>query len=164
MRDDGRQELEGTLLLHLRFLGGEMDLVNHALGARFGLSRTAMRALERLHRRGTHTAGELADALHLTTGATTSVIDSLVQTGHAERLSDPGDRRRTVVRATETSSAEARRSFLPFRKAMLDLLGTYSVDELRLLVGFLEATRREVAAHAGRLEERPVPDDAQGPH
>ena len=46
------------------------------------------------------TAGELAKAAGLTTGAVTAVIDRLEKAGVAQRVADPKDRRRVRIEAT----------------------------------------------------------------
>lgn len=50
---------------------------------------------------------ELAHELHLTTAATTAVVDRLVAAGHAVREPHPADRRRTVVHADDRSREQA---------------------------------------------------------
>src|SRR5690348_3255366 len=149
--DETRVQVERHILLHIRFLGGEMDEVNRLLAARLGIGRTTLRALDHLHRAGDLSAGRLTESLHLTTGATTAVIDGLVQSGHAARLSDPTDRRRTVVRATRHSVESAREIFGSMRESMLRRMEGYSTEELRLVAGFLGVLREEVVNHAGRL-------------
>jgi hypothetical protein len=68
---------------------------------------------------GPVTAGTLAEAKGLTSGAITGVIDRLERSGFARREPDPGDRRKVLVRALPcclTSSAvRAQLRSLPWR-------------------------------------------------
>src|SRR5260370_31136803 len=87
------------ILDHLLLLAGDVDRLLGAAAAFNQLNRTDLRALQAL-RGGGMTAGHLARALHVTSGATTRVIDSLVAAGHVVRVPDQQDRRRVVVRLT----------------------------------------------------------------
>lgn len=71
-----------------------------------GLKDTDYTALSLLMRRPMGPT-ELARSLHLTTSATTAVVDRLVAAGHAVREPHPQDRRRTTVRAVDSSRERA---------------------------------------------------------
>ena len=55
-------------------------------------------------------AGQLASAIGLTSGATTTAIDRLERAGYVHRRSDPTDRRRVLVVASEEAPARRSRS------------------------------------------------------
>jgi DNA-binding MarR family transcriptional regulator len=56
-----------------------------------------LKCAELLVRSGPMTAGQLARATGLTTGAITGIVDRLEQAGWARRSADPGDRRRVII-------------------------------------------------------------------
>jgi DNA-binding MarR family transcriptional regulator len=56
------------------------------------MSRTDWRCLALLGTRGAMTAGQLADATRLTSGAVTGLIDGLEAAGYVRRARDGGDR------------------------------------------------------------------------
>lgn len=100
---------------------------------------------------------ELARALHLSTASATAVVDRLVATGHAVREPHPQDRRRTVVRAVESSRERAMTEV----QRMVGLVGEVLADTseedaaavLRFLehtAGHMEAWRDDLAARADR--------------
>jgi DNA-binding MarR family transcriptional regulator len=68
---------------------------------------TDREAMEHLISRGPLSAKDLARAIGHSPGGTTSVIDRLEKSGHAERHPDPNDRRATLVFATSASREKA---------------------------------------------------------
>ena len=76
------------------------DRLDEAVSAQFGLNRTDLRCLGIIYRRGRVTAGELAEESGLTPGAITTVLDRMERGGYANRVADPGDRRRVLVVST----------------------------------------------------------------
>ena len=72
--------------------------------AEFGLDRRAFKVLGRLRRVGPpyrRSAGELADDIHLSSGAMTNRLDRMEAAGLIRRLADPNDRRGTLIEPTE---------------------------------------------------------------
>src|SRR5262252_3176737 len=95
-----RDRLVEQILDHIQLLGVDVDRLTGSAAAFNRVNRTDLRALQVLRASGGLTAGELARALHVTSGATTRVIDSLVRDGHVRREPDRGGRRRVLVRLT----------------------------------------------------------------
>lgn len=108
--------------------------------AHYGLGVTDMKALDVLVREGPQTAGNLAVALSLTSGAVTGVIDRLERRGMAIRTADPADRRRVVVAADHLALAGGHNVYQAIGSAFADLYAGYTVAELEFLVRHLEAS------------------------
>jgi DNA-binding MarR family transcriptional regulator len=68
---------------------------------------TDLMAMQHLIQRGPLTAGQLAEAIELSPGATTTVIDRLEVLGHVQRVADASDRRVVTIVATEDSRHKA---------------------------------------------------------
>jgi DNA-binding MarR family transcriptional regulator len=151
-----RDRLIEQILDHLLLLGGEADRMTGAAAAFNRLNRTDLRALNAL-RGGGLTAGRLARALGVTSGATTRVIDSLVASGQVVRGPDPDDRRRVLVQLTPAAEAQVDRTFVQLRQDARALLETYGDAELETVARFLEDVRALVREHARRLSPRPAP-------
>jgi DNA-binding MarR family transcriptional regulator len=142
------------VLDQLRHLAVDVDELSVATAVHLHLNRTDLRALQLLRASPGLTAGELARGLHVTTGATTRVIDSLVAAGHAEREWDPVDRRRIVVRLTPAArraldSSDER--LLAEAQALLERRSTEHVEAVAALLGELQELMR---THARRLAGR----------
>src|SRR3984957_179363 len=76
---------------------GAASEFDERVARKFKLSRTDMRCLDILGRRGPMTAGQLSDESGLSTGAVTFLLDRLEQAGMVKRRRDTDDRRRVWV-------------------------------------------------------------------
>jgi DNA-binding MarR family transcriptional regulator len=138
------------ILDHILLMGGDLDRLTGSAAAFNRLNRTDLRALQLL-RNGGLTAGELARSLHVTSGATTRVIDSLAAAGHVVRTPDAVDRRRVLVRLTPAAVLIVDRTFERLLADARTVLETYGDEELETLARFLADVRSLVRAHATRL-------------
>jgi DNA-binding MarR family transcriptional regulator len=86
-----------TPFLRLRELGEAAGLLEQVMAGRLGLARTDLGVASLLAMHGPRSAGQLAEATGLTTGAVTGCLDRLERVGFARRSADPGDRRRVMV-------------------------------------------------------------------
>src|SRR4030095_13075683 len=91
-----------------------VDVLNQMIAERMGVNRTDHRVLEILNRRGQMTAGDLAHAETLTTGAVPAVVDRLENVGSVRRVRDTDDRRRVLIERTPDSTRTAMRYYQPF--------------------------------------------------
>ena len=136
-----REDLIRQLIAEVRASQVATDALDQAVAERFGLNRTDARALDVLDQHeGPITAGELAQAMHLTTGAITSVIDRLEKAGWAKRVRDPADRRRVLVEVT----AKVARMGDAIYGTLDDIIATfpeYSEEQLLLLIDFTRQGR-----------------------
>src|SRR5579862_8285253 len=83
------------------------DVVDELVCQLIGINRTDARCMDILDQHGSMSAGDLAEASRLTTGAITAVIDRLERAGLAQRVPDPSDRRRVLVEVTPKAVAVA---------------------------------------------------------
>jgi DNA-binding MarR family transcriptional regulator len=142
--------------MSLRALGSDLDALDEAVAARFGLHRTDLRCLEIVGRGGPLSAGALAEQAGLSTSAVTSVIDRAERAGHLRRLSDPQDRRRVLVEVTEQGRQRGRQAFSGLQHGTDQILRRYSPEELRLLGTFVEEVRSVVSGEAARAASAAV--------
>ena len=127
-----------------------------------GLNRTDMRVLDFLGRTGDPTsfegapitAGDLARASGLTTGAVTAVVDRLEKGGWVRRRADPADRRRVVVELTDKAVQMTRDIYGPLKDLGEVKLKGYTVAELEFLLDVLRRSREVTIEHTEELRER----------
>lgn len=132
-----------TLLAAIRGLSSDFDSLSLAVADRVGLSTTDLLAMELINRTDRVTAGQIADRLHMTSGAITGVIDRLERAGLAQRAPDRADRRRVLVIPT-TKEHQIRALYDPLVTALWKATASYSADELALLEQFLGQVRAAV--------------------
>jgi len=123
------------------------DAVDELLADIIGINRTDARCMDILDQHGSMSAGDLAEASRLTTGAITAVIDRLERAGLARRVPDPSDRRRVLVEPTDKAYEPMRRLYLPMAEG-------YSEQDLRLILDFTRRGRELQERHAEWLRER----------
>ena len=121
----------------VRRMGAQSVIVSQTVAARFGLNTTDLEGLDLIQLQGQVTAGQLAAATGLTSGAVTALIDRLERAGYVERVDDPADRRRVLVRIREGSIVEIAKVYAPMQKRMFALWSQYSADELKVIEDFL---------------------------
>jgi len=137
--------------LALREYLGAADMYEEAVAERLGLSRTDMRCVDLLERRGTMTAGALAVASGLTTGAVTFLIDRLEARGWVRRRRDATDRRRVLVEMVESAAQQGFALHQPMVADMRALVKRYKMEELGVIFDFLVEARQVYEVHAPLL-------------
>jgi len=145
----------------LRRLGDEVRagqrataIVDDLADELMGVNHTDGRCLDLLEHVGQMSAGELARASGLTTGAITGVIDRLERAGYARRVADPSDRRRVLIEPTPAALAAGQELFGPLVEFVAPMMERYSDEQLELLIEFQRLGREVNAQHAEMLRER----------
>jgi DNA-binding MarR family transcriptional regulator len=131
----------------------DQDLFDDVLAMLAGLNRTDMRCLDIVGQQGPMTAGDLASAARLTSGAITAVLDRLEARGLVRRVRDTADRRRVLVEVAADLDELSAPVFGPFLEDAQRKLDTYSDREMTFLLRFLRDNREVLASHTGRLHE-----------
>lgn len=98
------------------------------------------------------TPGRLAEALGLSPGATTSVIDRLEAQGHLRRERDATDRRRTHLHYAERGMAVALAFFGPLGERTAPVMDGFSDRELGVVRRFLDQMSGVMAGYRADLE------------
>ena len=147
-----KRELFEQLLGEIRASQNATDRYDQAVADALGLNRTDMRLIDLLDRAGRMTAGELAGATGLTTGAITTAIDRLEQAEHARRVRDPDDRRRVYVELTDQTRVSAGGFYSEHAELAESLYHRYTEEQLELLLGFIATSRTFNERKAAELE------------
>jgi DNA-binding MarR family transcriptional regulator len=137
-------------------LGADIDAVGQAAAAHIGINQTDLICLNALFRQGPMSAGQLASAMGLTSGATTTAIDRLERAGYVHRRNDPNDRRRVLVVASEDGARQAFALFDGLLDALARLAGTYTDAQLALLQDLIRDFREIITGYAAELRSRPT--------
>ena len=146
-----REALEQALGAAMRTYQRSVDAFDEAAAVYLGINRTDLRCMDVLLEQGQATPGYLADALGLTTGSVTAMLDRLEKLDYVERSPDPGDRRRVEVRPTAQSYAIARKLWGPLVEEGGRSLARYSKAELELLIKVMRETQAVQDAHTERI-------------
>ena len=155
MSRDSRDDLVAALGQAVRTNQASVDAFDEATAVRFGVNRTDLRCLDLLVNEldGEATPGQLGARLGLTTGSVTAMVDRLAKLGYVTRSPDPTDRRKVVVRPTDTILAKSQEIYGPIVAASTELLAKYSDEELELLIDFQRRARAMQEEHLKRLRD-----------
>lgn len=155
----------------LRAIGGEVraqqnaiELIDDAACRLMGVNRTDGRCLDIIDQHGRMTAGELARASTLTTGAVTTVLDRLELAGHVRRVRDEHDRRRIYVEVTADTLQRMHELYAPLGARSRERMAHYTLEELGVLRDFIRMGKEVSLEHAGRLQATLQQErEAEGP-
>jgi DNA-binding MarR family transcriptional regulator len=138
----------------VRRLGAQSVIVSQTVAAQFGLNTTDLECLDLIQLEGQVSAGELATATGLTSGAVTALIDRMERAGYVERVDDLADRRRVLVRIRKGSIGEIEKVYAPMQKRMFGLWSQYSAADLEVVADFLGRSLDLSAACVAELRGR----------
>lgn len=131
-----------TTLIHQHLIAGAM-----------GLHVTDAECIDFLQEMGPSTAGDLARATRLTTGAITSVIDRLERAGYVQRSPDPNDRRKVIVSFIPQKHGPTKAKYGALAAAVQQLFETYSPEQLQFLIQHTQALTDIYKAQTELLEK-----------
>jgi DNA-binding MarR family transcriptional regulator len=112
-----RAELESVMSVDLRELMSESDQIGRLFATTHDVRPTDFRAL--LHIMVAEdagqpmTSGDLSHRMGLSGAAITYLVDRLIESGHLRRDSHPADRRKVILRYSESGMDTARSFFTP---------------------------------------------------
>jgi DNA-binding MarR family transcriptional regulator len=134
-----KRRLIDQLVSEFRLSGNQDNAFDNLAAERLGVNRTDLHCLNAIENSGGLTAGQLATAAGLTSGAVTGVIDRLEKVGFARRVSDPNDRRRVKVEVTPEFYAQADRIWGPVKADWESKIAArFTMAELELIIEFLQ--------------------------
>ena len=150
----------GELTREVRGWQVDQEMFDAVAAELAGLNRTDWRCLDILGTRGSMTAGELAKAAHLTTGAVTGVLDHLEAAGLVRRVRDTVDRRRVIIETTDAMERGAAPVYGPLIEDSNRVHGVFDTAELELITDFIRRERGLLTRHTNRLHEMLATRDA----
>ena len=130
------------------------DRFDQAVADAVGLNRTDMSCIDVIDREGPVTAGRLAEATGLTSGAMTTALDRLERAGWARRFRDESDRRRVLVELTPKAGSEISSFYGEHAALAQQLFDRYTAEQFELLLEFVRGSREFNERQALRVEQR----------
>jgi DNA-binding MarR family transcriptional regulator len=139
------------LALLLRRLTVELDAVGQRFATLHGLGRTDVRALVAIMdaaRTGSAlTAGGLGAAVELSSASVTALVDRLERAGHVHRVPDPEDRRRVVLKMSDSAMAAGAAFFGGLQRELMAAMEDYTDEELAVVRRFLVGMTDVIVGH-----------------
>lgn len=139
----------GWALHHLAVSAAQVDV---KIGERIGLSASEYLAMKHLLATDSSIGPvELGNLLGISSGSATALVDRLEKAGHLLRIRHPNDRRRLILRPTESSVAAILNELQPLGESLELLARDFTPEERTVIHRFLKR-----AANAHRLFGRPT--------
>lgn len=132
-----RKDLEKQVFMAARDQGVSSVLFRNATSRKLGLNATDAECLSFLMIKGVATPTELANYTGLTTGSATAMLDRLEKANFITRKPNPNDRRGVLIEPHKHYMEVAGPLVAGVQKAHLDLLTTYSDQQLETITDFL---------------------------
>lgn len=147
LTDDFRNELmrSGTLTV----------LLTNAIASKIGLSANEFETIDIIRNRQPITAGELARACGLTTGAITGLVDRLQRKGFVARRRDEQDRRRVYIETVDDPDRwrVISEGYQPLATMLREYIATLSDEEVALLAKQYRAMNDRVEIVIGDMHD-----------
>ena len=157
MSSKRRQDAMDALNREVRGWQADQELFDSTVIELAGINRTDWRCLDILGTRGPMTAGQLAEAVRLTTGAVTGVLDRLEAAGLVRRIRDTQDRRRVIVEVTDEVARQGAPVYGPLIADAAAAHAVFDADELELITRFIRIERELLARHTDRVAAMDAP-------
>lgn len=125
--------------------------LNRLIAERMGVTASDLDCLHVLRLRGPCTAAELAPEVGLTPGSVSRMIDRLDAAGCITRSDDPDDRRRVLIAASSDGLARITAYYQGLTARSHDDLAVFRVEELEVLLQFIERSHRSAVEEIARL-------------
>jgi DNA-binding MarR family transcriptional regulator len=151
--------LVATLVRALGRASAQYTAFSQVLAAQLGIGATDLDCLALLQDFDPASPGQLADALSLTTGAITGVVDRLEAAGFVVREADPSDRRRVIVRPVAERMQDVERAYAPLLQAAAQSFASYTVRDLDVLIEFEHRAFKLMQQQTARLKAERAPSD-----
>ena len=151
MSRQSRRELEAATIETIRGWQTDQDIFDEAAATYAGINRTDFRCLDILDRGGRMTAGQLAAAARLTSGAVTAVLDHLEAAGFARRVRDGADRRRVLIEVMPDLLAQSMPIYGPIIEDGARAMARYSDEQLETILDFMVQSRELLARNTTRV-------------
>src|SRR5271156_5028303 len=161
----GRAALEQQVYAYLRVMKSECEQICRSFAVAHDVLPTDFRAL--LHVMVAEsagapiTSGELRQRMGLSGAAITYLVDRMMASGHITRESDPGDRRKVILRYSDSGLATARAFFAPLGAHSHEAMQGFPDDDLsaagRVFTALIAALRRsQDEVSSWKPSERPT--------
>lgn len=155
-RRGSRAQLLAEVARELRGYQSALDAFDEAVAERLGINRTDLRCLDLLSQHHAMTAGALARASGLTTGAVTFVLDRLERSDLVRRRRDPDDRRVVLIELVPEGEERAYELHAPLVEDFRAAARRFGEPALVVIRDFLALGRALYERHAPLLREEPA--------
>ncbi|KMO29561.1 hypothetical protein VQ02_29455 [Methylobacterium variabile] len=130
-------------------------LYSAAAARALGISSSDLECLDVIAAQQPVTAGALAAATGLTTGAITGVVDRLETAGFVRRVRPEADRRKVLISTTDAFLAEVVPLFEPMRRLQSAVVERHGAEQLQTVANFMTLSLQAAREAIVEISQRP---------
>jgi MarR family transcriptional regulator, organic hydroperoxide resistance regulator len=142
-----------SLMWEVRKFTRSTLILQHVIAQHNGLHVTDAECIDFLLEMGPSTAGALAKATRLTTGAITNVIDRLEKAGFVKRSPDPNDRRKVIVSYVPEKHSRSKAYYSALANEVQQLFLKYNAEQLEFLIKHTQALTEIYQQQVSNIEK-----------
>lgn len=131
--DDGKQAAIFMLMEALRKTSRSSLVLCQSIAQSMCLNASDAECIDYLMEMGPPSAGDLAEATSVTTGAITAMLTRLEAAGLVARIKDPNDGRKVIVTLVQKKHAKAGKLYAALAQDIYQLLSGYTASDLKFL-------------------------------
>ncbi|MGN6781331.1 MAG: MarR family winged helix-turn-helix transcriptional regulator [Marmoricola sp.] len=147
MGDNRSDDLFADIEVQAAVLTRNFELLRRRRSQLLEVDRAEYLLLRTLADLGASSIGRLAEALGLDASTLGRQVGALEREGWAERVADPDDGRRSIVRITAAGRSAMRRTSRERRRRTQEMLGHWSEKDLQALATAFRRYNAEVTRH-----------------
>lgn len=137
--NDGKQAAIFMLMEALRKASRSSLMLRQSIAQSMSLNASDAECIDYLMEMGPASAGDLAEATGLTTGAITAMLSRLEAASLIARTKDPNDGRKVIVTLMPKKHAKASKLYAALAQDIYQLLSGYTASELKFLFRHTQA-------------------------
>jgi len=134
-----------------RLASNASDLFDEEIAHFLGINATDARCIDLIDFHQRVTAGQLAQAASLTTGAVTTAVDRLVKAGLVRRERGEDDRRKVYIEVTPQGRSLLRSLYAPFKNSWMQQGMAFSDEAIATMTKYFTIARRMNLAYVEAL-------------
>ena len=165
-RDDPRGRMVADITNDLRRYSVDAQHIGHAFAGLHGLNATDLYALIAVMEAelvgDPITPGRLGEALNLSSGSVTALVDRLERGGHIRRDRDTADRRKILLHYADRGATLAQSFFGPLGRRTDEVMERFSDDELAVVHRFMAEMVHSMRTHRDEIRAAPRRGAASG--
>ena len=147
-----KKDLEKDVLQAAQNQGISSVIFRNAIARKLNLNSSESECLSFLGIKGVSTPTEIARYIGLTTGSTTTMLDRLEKAKFIVRKPNPKDRRGVLIGLSDHYMQTAGPLVAGVVKAHVELIASYSEEELAIIGDFMRRFTQNVTEHTKTLE------------
>ena len=130
---------DSYILIGVHRMVKDLDRETTRISAKYGLTFPQFMVLEALLHKGSLTVGEIKDVILSSNGTIPIIINNLQKMEMVQRVKDPEDNRKSIIKLTDKGKELIKRIWPENRKMFTEKFSIWSTDEKKEIVKLISS-------------------------